>query len=70
MYLVLPFRLVSDGVCGNCAFVSWQLCIDSLCVLQSSFVNHDSFLLPFPLLILFISFAYLNALTRTSRTVH
>lgn len=36
MYLVLPFRLVSDGVCGNCAFVSWQLCIDSY--LQKFFI--------------------------------
>lgn len=47
-----------------------QLCIDSLGIPQSSFVNHDRFLLPFPILTLFISFAYLNALTRASRTVH
>lgn len=33
-------------------------------------MNHDRFLLPFPILTLFISFAYLNALTRASRTVH
>ena len=33
-------------------------------------MNHDSFLLPFPILTLFISFAYLSAPTRTSRTVH